>query len=109
MFFQKHRQNISSLKNGKHRIVKKSEHRPPLHPSGDKPKHEIMANFQLSDTKREKSWPQTKGKHPAPNLDEFSEILQMPPLPQYPHIYISPVSLLFFISFPHEGFNVAMK
>ena len=30
MFFSEHRLKIASLRIGKHRIVKKSEHRPPL-------------------------------------------------------------------------------
>ena len=30
MFCQKHRRKIASLRIGKHRIVKKTEHRPPL-------------------------------------------------------------------------------
>ena len=33
-FFQKHRLKIASLRIGKHRIVKKTEHRPPLTGTG---------------------------------------------------------------------------
>ena len=44
MFFQKHRLKIASLRIEKHRIVKKSEHRPPLVLSGNKFQGHVQSN-----------------------------------------------------------------
>ena len=68
MFLSKHRQNIASLRIGKHRIAKKSEHRQPLFLGTDKEISEKRNFFVNRPVPENFQWEIFSGQVPTESL-----------------------------------------